>query len=174
MSAFSATASDISAPGDTAPNECADGDALPLHAAADVLGITEADVAGLADSGLLKTFVTGGPTLRQEAEHLAERMWQAALPTASTAPGVRLRDAVEAAGDGPRTWPVVIAALLDGRINAFRRRGVFGDTVAALVVPSERVVRELATSSDAEAPFIWTPTPDQTETRGQPNRKRPR
>jgi len=48
---------------------------------------------------------------------------RAALPTASNVPGVRLRDAVKAGG-GPEMWTDAVAALLDGRINALRRRGV--------------------------------------------------
>jgi len=98
---------------------------------------------------------------RLPIEDFAERLWHAALPTASNAPGVRLRDAVEAAGAGPDIWPAVIAALLDGRVNAFRRRGAFGGpALVALVVSSERVVAELAPAPGeaSEAPFIWTPT----------------
>jgi hypothetical protein len=73
---------------------------------------------------------------------------------------VRLRDAVEDAGAD--LWLAVIAAMLAGRLNAFRRRGAFGGGVlAALVVSSERVVADLAPAPEdpREAPFIWTPTP---------------
>jgi hypothetical protein len=109
---------------------------------------------------LLGAAVAPARFARRIVDDLAERIWRAALPTASNVPGVRLRDAVEAGG-GPEMWPEVIAALLDGRINAFRRRGGFaGPILAALVVSSERVVAELAPTSEAagEAPFIWTPT----------------
>jgi hypothetical protein len=66
------------------------------------------------------------------------------------------------AGGGHRKWPGAIAALLDGRLNAFRRREAFGGPIlAALVVSSESVMADLAaeTESHSESPFIRTPTP---------------
>ena len=74
---------------------------------------------------------------------------------------MHLCDAVEANCAGPALWPTAIAALLDGRVNAFRRRGAFaGRILAALVDSSERVVLDLMPPSEdtGEAPFIWTPT----------------
>jgi hypothetical protein len=114
----------------------------------------------LANTGLLGTAVAPAQFARAAVEDLAERIWRAALPTASDVPGVRLRDAVEAVGADK--WPALIAALLDGRLNAFRRRGEFGGGVlAALVVSSDCVVADLAPRPEdpRETPFIWTPTP---------------
>jgi hypothetical protein len=75
----------------------------------------------LANAGLLGTAVATAQFARAAVVDLAERIWRAALPTASDVPGARLRDTVEAAGADK--WPEVIAALLDGRLNAYRRRG---------------------------------------------------
>ena len=125
-----------------------------------VLGISNAGIVAMARAGLLEA-VAPDSFSRWSIGGLAERLWRAALPTSSDFVGVRLRDAVEAVGAGPDVWPEVIAALLDGRINAFRRRGAFGGPVlAALVVSSERVVADLAQTSEGpgETPFIWTPT----------------
>ena len=136
-------------------------DSMSIADVGDALGISDAGVAALASAGLLGTAVAPAKFARRTIDNLAERLWRAALPTASDVPGVRLRDAVEAVGAGPDIWPEAVAALLDGRINAFRRRSAFaGPVLAALVVSSERVVAELAPTSESagEAPFIWTPT----------------
>jgi hypothetical protein len=135
-------------------------EALSIADLSAALGISDAGVAALASAGLLGAVVAPARFARRIVDDLAERIWRAALPTESAVPCVRLRDAVEA-GSGPEMWPEVIAALLDGRINAFRRRGAFGGPVlVALVVSSERVVAEIAPApgDGSEAPFIWTPT----------------
>ena len=146
------------------------GDALPATGigkvlsraeAGEALGISEEGVSGLADAGLLGAAVGRALFAREAVEDFAERVWRAALPTASDTPGVRLRDAVGAAAAGRSAWPVAIAALFDGRLNAFRRRGVFGEHIlSSLVVSSESVIADLLPMSEGAdaAPFIWTPT----------------
>ena len=98
-------------------------DSMSIADVGDALGISAAGVAALASAGLLGAAAAPGLFARQIIDDLAERLWRAALPTASNVPGVRLRDAVKAGG-GPEMWTDAVAALLDGRINALRRRGV--------------------------------------------------
>jgi hypothetical protein len=160
MPAISALASDETESGAMAPRIDV-ADAMSIADVGGLLGITEAGVVAIANAGLLEAGAPGSFS-RWSVDDLAERLWRAALPTSSDVAGVRLRDAVEATDAGSDIWPEVIAAVLDGRVNAFRRRGTFGGQVlAALVVSSERVVADLAPTSEGagEAPFIWTPTP---------------
>ncbi len=173
MSASTKTAGDRSKLADIASAVRAARAGMSVLDAANALGISKSGVVALADAGILGAIGTDSAAPRLDAEDLTERIWRAALPTASDSLGVPLRAAVKAAGGHPRLWPAVIAALLDGRLNAFRRRGAFGGPVlAALIVSSERVVAELApTASGGDAPFIWTPTPDRINALGQ---KRPR
>ena len=162
MPAISALASDATEGGAAVWPRTDVADAMSIADVGGVFGISDAGVAALAGAGLLEVAGAPGAFSRWSVDDLAERLWRAALPTSSDVAGVRLCEAVEAAGAGSDRWPTVIAALLDGRINAFRRRGASGvPVVAALVVSSERVVTELAPTSDSagEAPFIWTPTP---------------
>ena len=134
-------------------------DLLSFADVASALGISEADALALAGAGLLRRDEADSCP-RRDVEALAERIWRAALPTASDAPGLRLAEAVEATGGGPAIWSAVVAALLEGRLNAFRRRGVFGGPVlAALIVSSAHVVAEVAAEPAFGAPFLWTPTP---------------
>lgn len=156
MPSFSKTTERRPAPA-TAPMKGPESDGALKADAAGVLGLDEADVLALTQSGLLENGV----------EDLAERIWQAALPAATNAPGVRLRDAVDAAGGSPGIWATVIDALLHGRLNAFRPRGIFGAPVLeTLVVSSVEVVADLKTApSEAETPFIWTPAPSSADGR---------
>ena len=136
-------------------------EAIFISDVAEMLGISDAGARALANAGLLGSSVAPTMFARAAIEDLAVRIWRAALPTASAALGVHLCGAVEENCVDPALWPTVIAALLDDRINAFRRRGAFaGRALAALVISSERVVLDLMPmSKDAgEAPFIWTPS----------------
>jgi len=136
-------------------------EAILIVDVAEMLGVSDVGARALANAGLLGSAVTSTVFARAAIEDLAERIYRAALPTTSDALGVHLCDAVEANCAGPALWPTAIAALLDGRVNAFRRRGAFaGRILAALVDSSERVVLDLMPPSEdtGEAPFIWTPT----------------
>ena len=94
------------------------------------LGISEAGVVALASAGHFGTSGAGG-LLRRDVDDLAERIGRAAL------------------------WPEVIAALLDGHLNAFRRRGAFGGGVlSSLMISSKRVVAELAPTSGGVRPNV--------------------
>ena len=60
--------------------------------------------------------------------------------------------------------------MLCDRINAFRRRGAFGDRIlAALIVSTERVELDLVptTAGMGEAPYVWTPTPADSRLRSK-------
>ena len=98
-------------------------EAMAIGDVAFVLGIPEVAVHALVDKGLFGLAVGDEGFVRPVVDDLAERIWRAALPTGSSVQGVSLADAVEAFGAGNVIWPIVIAALLDGRLNAFRRRG---------------------------------------------------
>lgn len=155
MLASSAIISDATDNGAVALRQHDVGEGMSVADISGALGVSDAGTCALASAGLLGVAAMPGLFARRSIDDLAERLWHAALPRASDVSGVRLRDAVEAAGVGPDMWPKV------GSLNAFRRRGAFaGPVLAALVVSSERVVAELAPTSDdaSEAPFIWTPT----------------
>jgi hypothetical protein len=114
------------------------GEAMSVADVGAVLGISDAGVLALANAGLLGRDGAEAMFPRTIVDDLTERIWRAALPTSSEAPGMRIRNVVENAA----LWPSVIAALLHGRVNAFRRRASFsGGVLGLLIVSSERVCK---------------------------------
>jgi hypothetical protein len=134
---------------------------ISMDDAADILGIPVDGVVALVEAGLLGEAVMRLRLPLRRVEDFAERLWRSALPTASDARGAGLVEAVNNLGCGPAIWPVVVTALLKGRINAFRCRGHFaGPILSALVVSSGRVVSDLVSSESPSTgtPFIWAPS----------------
>jgi hypothetical protein len=136
--------------------------AMTLADVADVLGISEAGANAIARAGMLGPAIGVDLIGRNAVDALSARIWRVTLPTGSSALGVHLSEVVEACGSENSLWPLVIAALLEGRINAFRRRGVYSERIlSSLVVSSDNVISGLTQASrlSDEPPFMWTPTP---------------
>jgi len=133
---------------------------MSIDDAARALGIPVAGAVALAEAGFFGDCATARRLPTHHFDNLVERLWRSALPAASHAHGVDLIVAMESAGQSSLAWPIVIAALLKGRVTAYRRRGfITGPVLSALVVSSGRAVSEAAVFAalDADAPFIWMP-----------------
>lgn len=133
---------------------------MSVEDATQVLGIPVAGTIALVEAGILGRTATPLHIPVREIEDFVEQLRRSAIAVASDAPGAGLVAAVEAVCQDPSIWPTVIAALLNGRINPFRRRGGGpGPLLASFVLSSEHLVSDLVTSDskDGETPFIWMP-----------------
>jgi len=125
---------------------------------AKILGVDEASVVAIAEAGILGSGGLQGSNRvdfsSSQVDGFVDRLRRAALPTSTSVDGLRLVDAVKAAGLASKDWPAVLSSFLKGRINVYRRAGAYGEPLFdSFLVSSERVLELVV----VDTPFIWLP-----------------